>query len=201
MSAQIEKNQTNIGLRKDVTNEFRQFFLHELKHMYWGEKELVNILPNISKNAFATRLMDALKTHLKISKTHAQRLEQIFKKLGEAPDTETCQAMKGLISEAEDLVDDTQEDLIRDAGIILAIQKICHFEIATYGTMVSFAKTMGQTEIAELLQKTLDEEKQTDQTLSDIAEAFVNNKAVTEGESDTGREYNGYVYQYMYGNF
>ncbi len=197
MNLAIEKNKTDLNLRKDVTDEFREFFLRELKHMYWGEKELVNILPNISKNAFATQLVKAFETDLKETKTHEHRLEQIFKKLGEAPNTKTCQAMKGLISEAEDIVNDTQEDLIRDAGIILAFQKIGHFKIATYGTMISFAKAMGQNEIADLLQKTLDEEKQADQTLSDIAEAFVNDKAVIEGESDKGNGYNGYVGKFM----
>ena len=189
--------------RKDVTAEFRKFFIKELMEIYGAEKALVAALPNLHKNAFSPQLSQAIQEHLLETKVHVFRIEKIFELLGEEADFNTCLAMVGLIEEAGDVISDNDEDLIRDAGIILAGQKIEHYEIASYGTMVSFAKTMGENEVAELLALTLADEKKADKRLTDLAENFVNQQAITETNTlpEIEHSYSGYVSEWMPGNF
>jgi len=188
--------------RRDVTSEFRKFFLLHLREIYGAEKALIEALPLLIKNAFSSKLSNALQDHLQETKVHASRIEKIFGLLGEEIDFNTCLAMVGLIDEAGDVISDNDQDLIRDAGIILAGQKIEHYEIATYGTLMSFAKTMGEKEVAELLSQTLEEEKKADQTLTEIAETFVNQQAITETDiqPETEHAYSGYVSEWIPGN-
>jgi len=167
--------------KNDVTYEFFSFFVGELKDIYWAEQALAEVLPEIRDKATSSKLVEALDKHLRETDVQITRLEEIFRILGEEPETKTCKAMKGLIEEAKDLLN-LDDDLIRDAGIILASQKVEHYEIATYGTLIAFAKVMGRQRVVSLLEETLKEEKAADTNLTVIAESFVNHKAVTESE-------------------
>jgi ferritin-like metal-binding protein YciE len=190
--------------RKNVTEEFRAFFIDELKDIYGAEKQLLHALPEMSEKAFAPRLQRAIKSHFHKTEGHVKRLEHIFKLLGEDADSKTCKAMHGLLKEANDIMDDTDEDLIRDAGIILSGQRIEHYEIATYGTLIAFAQMMKESGVATLLEETLNEEKEADQKLTDLATSFINQQAVTESHTMSEEElhpYNGYVGQWITGNF
>ena len=121
-----------------------------------------------------------MEDHLAVTETHVERLEQVFEKIGEKAAAKKCEAMDGLITEAEEIMKDTEDGLVRDAGIISAAQKVEHYEIASYGTLVSFANTLGESAAAGLLEKTLNEEKEADQTLTDIAVSSINLDAANE---------------------
>src|ERR1700712_5336819 len=136
----------------------RDLFEDELKDIYWAEKALTKALPKMAKNATSEELVTALTEHLEVTKGHVARLEEGFKILGKAARAKKCEAMAGLVKEAEEIMESTEEGVVRDAGIISAAQKVEHYEIASYGTLCSFAKTLGEDEIASLLQQTLDEE-------------------------------------------
>lgn len=156
---------------------FRELFEDELKDIYWAEKALTKAIPKMIKNTTTDELSKALEDHLEVTKGHVDRLEKVFKSLGKAARAKKCEAMDGLIKEAEEIMEDTPEGVVRDAGIISAAQKVEHYEIATYGTLCAFAKTLGENESMELLQQTLDEEKEADETLTEIAESSVNLEA------------------------
>ncbi len=156
-------------------------FLHELKDIYWAENHLADKLPKMSDKATSEKLAKALKNHQKETENHVKRLEKIFESLGEEAKGITCEAMKGLLKEAEDILGDTDSNsMVRDAGIIIAAQKVEHYEIASYGALATLAKTIGSSEAASLLEDTLDEEKKADATLTEIAEEEVNKKAKKE---------------------
>jgi ferritin-like metal-binding protein YciE len=155
----------------------RDLFEDELKDIYWAEKALTKAIPRMAKNATSEELVNALNDHLEVTKGHVERLEESFKILGKAARAKKCEAMAGLVKEAEEIMEDTEEGVVRDAGIISAGQKVEHYEIATYGTLVAFAKTLGEAEVSSLLQQTLDEEKEADQKLSEIAESSINVEA------------------------
>jgi ferritin-like metal-binding protein YciE len=162
-------------------SKFHQLFLNELKDIYWAEKHLVKALPKLSKGATSTKLAQALDNHLEETKNHVTRLESVFELLDEKAQAKKCDAMEGLVSEAEDILSDTKEDtMVRDAGIIIACQKVEHYEISSYGSLLELAKKMGHDEAAKLLDQTLSEEKKADQLLSKIAEKEVNDKASKE---------------------
>jgi len=162
-------------------NEFHKFFVDELKDIYWAEKHLVKALPKMKKAATSTELASAFEKHTQETLTHIETLEQVFSLLGEKPATKKCDAMEGLLAEANSIIDDTDKDtMIRDAGLILAAQKVEHYEIATYGTLRAFAQNMGNTDVEDLLQQTLENEKATDVALTEIAEASINETASEE---------------------
>ncbi|WPV70313.1 ferritin-like domain-containing protein [Chitinophaga sp. LS1] len=162
-------------------NEFHKFFVDELKDIYWAEKHLVKALPKMKKAATSTELASAFEKHTQETQTHIETLEQVFSLLGEKPATKKCDAMEGLLAEANSIIDDTDKDtMIRDAGLILAAQKVEHYEIATYGTLRAFAQNMGNTDVEDLLQQTLENEKATDVALTEIAEASINETASEE---------------------
>jgi ferritin-like metal-binding protein YciE len=161
-----------------VAQGLRELFVDELKDIYWAEKALTKALPKLIKNASSDELIEALTTHLDETVEQVARLEKTFASLGEKSQSKKCEAMEGLIKEAEDIMQDTKKGMVRDAGIILAAQKVEHYEIATYGTLCSFAKTLGEDEALSLLQETLNEEKDADEKLSEIAESFTNVEAV-----------------------
>jgi ferritin-like metal-binding protein YciE len=160
-----------------VAQGLRDLFEDELKDIYWAEKALTKALPKMAKNATTEELVTALTEHLEVTKGHVQRLEEGFKILGKAARAKKCEAMAGLVKEAEEIMENTEEGVVRDAGIISAGQKVEHYEIATYGTLCAFAKTLGEDEVASLLQQTLDEEKEADQKLTEIAESSINIEA------------------------
>lgn len=162
-------------------SEFHEFFVDELKDIYWAEKHLVKALPKMKKAATSPELASAFEKHTEETNTHIATLEQVFALLEEKPQAKKCDAMEGLLKEADGIIEDTDAGtMIRDAGLILAAQKVEHYEIATYGTLVVFAQNMGHTEVAELLQFTLDNEKATDVALTEVAESFINEQAAAE---------------------
>lgn len=166
---------------KMENSEFHEFFVDELKDIYWAEKHLVKALPKMKKAATSPELASAFEKHTEETNTHIATLEQVFTLLDEKPQAKKCDAMEGLLKEADSIIEDTDAGtMIRDAGLILAAQKVEHYEIATYGTLVVFAQNMGHTDVAELLQFTLDNEKATDVALTEVAESFINEEAAAE---------------------
>jgi ferritin-like metal-binding protein YciE len=160
-----------------------ELFLNELKDIYWAEKELVKAIPKMVKNAEAEELATALNEHLEQTKEHVTRLEEVFSLLGEKAVAKKCEAMSGLVKEAEEIMKETEKGPVRDAGIILAGQKVEHYEIATYGTLCTFANLLEQTEVASILEETLHEEKDADEKLSEIATSSINIQAVEEEDA------------------
>lgn len=164
--------------KSDVAKGLRDLFVDELKDIYWAEKALTKAIPKMIKNASSEELKEALTGHLEVTVEQVKRLEEVFSSLDEKAQAKKCEAMAGLIKEADEIMKNTEKGMVRDAGIILAGQKVEHYEIATYGTLCSFAKTLGEEEAASLLEETLKEEKEADEKLSEIAESFVNAEAV-----------------------
>jgi ferritin-like metal-binding protein YciE len=160
-----------------VAHGLRSLFVNELKDIYFAEKALVTAIPKMIQNATAMELTHALTGHLEQTKNHVTRLEKVFSLIGEKAEGKKCEAITGLIKEAEEIMAATEKGMVRDAGIILASQKVEHYEIATYGTLRIFAKTLGENDVAALMHETLGEEKSADQKLTEIALAFVNNEA------------------------
>ena len=146
----------------------------ELRDIYSAETQLVKALPKMAKGATTPSLKTAFENHLVETQEHVARLEQIFETLGTSPRGKKCKGMEGLLEEGSEMVDEDGDDTVRDAGIIASAQRVEHYEIAAYGSTIAFATTMGHTEIAGILEKTLSEEKAADELLSQIAEDEVN---------------------------
>ena len=164
-----------------------KFFEDALKDIYWAEKHLVKALGKVTNAATTEELKSALEEHRNQTEEHVSRLEQVFEILGKRAQAKKCQAMEGLTKEADEVVNDTEDgSLTRDVGIIVSSQKVEHYEIAAYGSLAQMAKMMGKDEIEEILRQTLEEEKQTDQNLTEIAENNINWEAEheTAGESE-----------------
>jgi ferritin-like metal-binding protein YciE len=160
-----------------------EFLIDGLKDIYWAENKLLKAIPKMQKESTTVQLEKTLGEHLEVTKEQIQRLEQIFDKLGVRAAGKKCEAMRGLIDESEDIMDETDEGSVtRDVGIILSAQKIEHYEIATYGGLAQLARTMGHDDIAELLDQTLQEEKEADRMLTEIAENDINYEASTESK-------------------
>lgn len=161
----------------------KDFFIDELKDIYWAEKHLVKTLPKMKKAATSTELQNAFADHLETTKTHVTRLEQAFEALGKKAIGKKCEAMEGITKEGESIIEETDEGTsTRDVGLILAGQKVEHYEISTYGGLAQLATTLGLTEVADLLSQTLAEEKEADSLLTDIAENNINYEAAQEEE-------------------
>lgn len=169
-------------------SDLNDLFLHELKDVYDAEHQLLKALPRMAKAATSTELQQAFEDHLAQTEQHVERLESVFESCGEEPERETCVGMKGLIAEGEKLLKANPEPDVLDAGLISAAQRVEHYEIAAYGTLIAWAGTAGIDGATELLQTTLDEEKMADQKLSDIAESSVNVEAETEEEDEAEEE-------------
>jgi ferritin-like metal-binding protein YciE len=166
-----------------------KFFVDTLKDLYWAEKHLTKALPKMKEAATTSELQAAIEEHTAQTEVHVTRLEEIFDMLGEEAQAKKCEAMEGLVKEGETVIGETEDgSLTRDVGIIASAQKVEHYEIATYGTLVQLAMTIGQPEIAEILSVTLEEEKQTDVKLTTIAENNINYEAEQEGEGETEEE-------------
>lgn len=168
--------------KRTAAEGLRDLFVDELKDIYWAEKALVKALPKMAKNATTPMLSSAIVTHLHETETHVERLEKVFGIFGEKAVAKKCEAMDGLLKEGESILEDTEPGSVRDAGIILACQKVEHYEIATYGTLVAFAGTLGEVQAAEILQETLNEEKNADSTLTNAAYHYINFQAEQAGE-------------------
>jgi ferritin-like metal-binding protein YciE len=164
-------------------SSLEKFFHEQLKDIYWAEKHMTKALPKMQKAASSVELREAIETHLGQTEEHVTRLEQVFESVGKKPQAKKCDAMEGLLKEGDSIIEETQDgSATRDAGIILSAQKVEHYEIATYGTLVQLAKTMGNDEAAGILQSTLDEEKETDANLTQLAENNINWEASEEEE-------------------
>jgi ferritin-like metal-binding protein YciE len=158
----------------------QKLYTDELRDLYNAENQLLKALPKMAKAASSEDLKEAFEKHLEQTKGHVERLEQVFEELDEKPKGKTCRAMKGLIEEGSEILEQDGEESVRDAGIIVAAQKVEHYEIAGYGSARTFAHLLGQNKAAELLQTTLDEESETDEILNKLAESVVNPEALME---------------------
>ena len=156
---------------------FREFFLDQIKDIYWAEKHLIKGMKKMRKAATSPSLASAFEKHIAQSEEQVKRLDRVFELLGKTPHEKKCMAMEGILSEAEEVIADTEKDsYTRDAGLILA----AHYEIASYGTLFEFARMMGEKEIARQLVDTLKEEEATDSLLTCLAEDEINEMAVAE---------------------
>lgn len=173
--------------RQQQTNTMlEKFMLDSLKDMYWAEKHLTKALPKLERAATSEELKQALQEHLTVTEEQVARLEQVFELLGKKAQAKKCEAMEGLSKEAETIVEETEDGTsTRDVAIIIACQKVEHYEIASYGGLTQLANTMGLTEVAELLGQTLAEEKEADELLTSIAENDINLQAEEEGGEET----------------
>jgi ferritin-like metal-binding protein YciE len=160
----------------------------ELKDIYDAEKQLTKALPKLAKKATNEELRDAIEQHLQETEGHVNRLEQIFDQLGMPARGKRCEGMKHLIEEGNDMIGDAEEDATRDAVMIAAAQKAEHYEIASYGTLRTWATVLGKGEVAALLEESLEEEKAADEKLTAIAESFVNEQAAHDGDSEDEEE-------------
>ncbi|MHA3787899.1 YciE/YciF ferroxidase family protein [Flavobacterium hauense] len=157
-----------------------ELYTDSLKDIYWAEKALLKALPKMAKNAESENLVKAIDEHIAVTEEQVARLEKVFELAGKKAVAKKCEAMDGLIKEGQDIMESTEPGPVRDAGIIAASQKIEHYEIATYGTLCAFAKTLGQDEAAALLHETLTEEKEADITLTEAAYNTINFDASEE---------------------
>lgn len=165
-----------------LSSKLEKLFEDELKDIYWAEKALTKALPKMMENATSPELIEAIETHLAETEEQVNRVEQVFELLGKKASAKKCEAMEGLIKEAEELMEEADEGVMRDAAIISAAQKVEHYEIASYGTLRAFAETLGLDDIAALLEQTLKEEKNADETLTQVATTAVNLEAASEPE-------------------
>jgi len=173
------------AIQKD--SKLKDFFVDQLEDLYWAEQKLVKALPKMQEAATSPQLKNAFAQHCRQTQEHVTRLEQVFEIVGEPADPTKCPAMAGIVSEGEHIIDDTDEGSAhRDVGLIFASQKAEHYEIATYGGMVTLAKTLGYNDAAEILAKTLAQEKEADELLTNIAENNINYQASTEPKEEGG---------------
>lgn len=153
-------------------------FLHFLKDTFYAERHILKALPKMARAADHSELKQALMEHREETEGQIERLQKSFEHLGKAARGKTCEAINGLIQESEELIDSTEEGPVRDSGIIAAAQAIEHYEMARYGALVAWAKIAGHTEIAQLLELTLQEEKKADTLLNQLAHKHINQAAL-----------------------
>ncbi len=165
----------------DAQSDFHTFFVDELKDIYWAEQHLKKGLLKMCKASTTEQLSAAFTKHYNDGDRQIAELETVFALLGEKPETKKCEAMAGLLKEAESIISDTKRNsFVRDAGLILAAQKVEHYEIATYGTLCALAEYLPEKKVRKTLEKILAGEKKTDIALTKLAEAFVNECAAVE---------------------
>jgi ferritin-like metal-binding protein YciE len=162
-------------------DSLKKLYVAELKDLYSAEDQLIRALPKMAKAASSDELRAGFEKHLEQTRGHVQRLEEIFQSLDESPKGKKCVGMEGLVKEGSEVMEGDFEDAVLDAGLIGAARRVEHYEMAAYGAVCEFAKVLGQTKHASLLEKTLAEEKQTDDKLADLAKG-INAQANEEGE-------------------
>jgi ferritin-like metal-binding protein YciE len=155
----------------------QDLYLHELKDIYNAEKQLLQALPKMAKNTTHNELKQAFEEHRQVTEEQVRRLETIFDDLGQTPSGRRCRGMEGIIEEGEELLKQDTDPDVRDAALIASAQRVEHYEIATYGTLRTYAHQLGLDNHVDLLQRTLDEEGETDKLLTQIAESRVNRNA------------------------
>ena len=182
------RNQKTNGTNADATmgnTQLEKFFMDSLKDIYWAEKHLTKALPKMKKAATTEALQNAIEDHLAQTQGHVSRLEQVFEMLGKKAQAKKCEAMEGLVKEGETVIGETENgSMTRDVGIIISAQKVEHYEIAAYGGLTQLANTMGLEDVAGILHETLEEEKQADMLLTEIAENDINWEAEQEDEAE-----------------
>lgn len=184
----MKNNPTNSGGHTNgkssmQSSQLMQLFEDELKDIYYAEKALVKAIPKMIENATSPELVEALTSHLAETEMQVKRAEQVFASYGKKAEAVKCEAMTGLLKEAEEIMEECEAGSMRDAGIISAAQKVEHYEIATYGTLRQFAETLGLTEAVTLLETTLNEEKAADVKLTEVAVSAVNLEAAEMAEA------------------
>lgn len=168
------------------TSALGTLFIDSLKDIYWAEKHLTKALPKLQKAATSTELKEAFENHLAVTEDQVSQLEKVFDMMGKKAQAKKCEAMEGLIKEGNSIIEDTEKGtLTRDVGLIMAAQKVEHYEIATYGSLVQIAKTLQLTDVAGILEAILNEEKEADQTLTEVAENNINIEASREEEGSS----------------
>lgn len=172
----------------DQATGLRDLLEDGLKDIYWAEKALVKALPALAKKATSEELIDALNEHLAVTQEQVNRLDEVFASLGTKAQAKKCEAMEGLVKEANEMTGSTAGGVVRDAAIIGACQKVEHYEIATYGTLATYARILGETEAADLLEQTLAEEKDADVKLTEVAESSINLQAADQDEEEDEEE-------------
>lgn len=167
----------------------QELFENQLKDILWAEQELTRFMPKIVQQVTSKELKKTFQQHMKITEEQVRRLENIFEIIGSKPEAEKCDGMEGLVKEAEKIIEEAEPGVIRDAFIIGAVQKVEHYEMASYGTLRALATIIGEYEVASLLGETLEEEKEADFKLTEVAENFVNLQASDEaGELEDDEE-------------
>jgi len=166
-----------MGLFTKDIKTMDDLFLHTLQDIYYAENKIVKSLPDMIENATDAQLKNGLQSHLGESKGHVQRLEQVFQMLGKTAKSVDCPAIDGIIDEAEDVSGEVEDKNVLDAAIIAAGQAVEHYEITRYGSLIAWAKHLGRSDVAKILEQTLNEEKAADKKLTTIAESKVNLKA------------------------
>jgi len=173
-NATVDKNEMN-------SSPLHKFFVSALKDVYYAENAIIEALGKMQEAATTDELKEAFEDHQLLTRKHVSRLEKVFKLINETPEQKECKAIKGIIEEGEEIIKSTEEgSMTRDAALIIAAQKVEHYEIATYGGLAQLAITMGHDKAADLLEKTLQEEEDTDYELTEIAETFINFDAEQE---------------------
>jgi ferritin-like metal-binding protein YciE len=165
-------------------DSLEELLQNELKDIYDAEKQLTKALPKLAKKASAAELKSAFEEHLRQTERHIERVEEAFEQLGMPARGKKCEGMQHLISEGEEMIGEAEDDATRDAVMIASAQKVEHYEIASYGTLRTWANLLGKPEVAALMEETLEEEKETDQNLTSIAESFVNEAAAKGGKDE-----------------
>lgn len=158
-------------------NNLNDLFIEQLRDLYDAEQRLTDALPKMAEAATSSQLKQAFTQHFSQTKEHVRRLEQVFNQIGKQPEGETCPAMKGLIQEGQQAISAKGDSAVKDAALIAAAQRVEHYEMAGYGTVRTFAQQLGMQNVASILQKTLDEEGQTDKLLTQLAERGINQQA------------------------
>lgn len=188
MATSNKSAKKNVEEQYETTDDLMELFINELKDILWAEKALTKALPKMAKNACSEELAEALENHLQETEGQIERLEEIFSLLEVKPQAKKCEAMDGLIREGNEMMQQFDCGVIRDAAIISAGQKIEHYEIATYGTLRAFAEILELDDIAELLEETLEEEKAADEKLTDVTTAVVAFEDAEEEDEEDGEE-------------
>jgi len=181
----VSKSSQATKAKSSNDSMLQEFFSDGIKDIYYAEKHIIKTLPKMMKAATSPELKQAFQEHLDVTKTQVTRLESVFELLGKKPQAKKCEAIEGITKEGESIIEDTEEGTAtRDVGLIMAAQKVEHYEIASYGGLAQLATTQGLDEVAGLLNETLEEEKEADTMLTGIAENEVNYSAAEEGEGN-----------------
>lgn len=167
-----------------AVKSLKELFINELKDVYHAEKQVARMLPKMSKQVSNETLKEHFDEHLKETENQITRLEKIFQELEMSPKAKKCMGMEGIIEEGKEILEEIDDPSVLDAAILASAQKVEHYEISTYGTLATFADLLGMDDIAEILRETLEEEKATDQKLTELAESEINIEAKSKEEEE-----------------